>query len=154
MFLQGVCIEYNGEAKCDCPAPYAGPQCGDASEVADFMLNEINNNLGIGSFYLQSGKLQICGHSRNPKSAVISLTINVTLHRPRLEALMRFVPDGAVSARDGPRHWSFHLPEYGIIQTLQGAYFSKRLREFLLRLGVTQPLGEKYALQSELYWMY
>ena len=45
MFLQGVCIEYNGEAKCDCPAPYAGPQCGDASEVADFMLNEINNNL-------------------------------------------------------------------------------------------------------------
>ena len=43
--LQGVCIEYNGEAKCDCPAPYAGPQCLDASEVADFMLNEINNNL-------------------------------------------------------------------------------------------------------------
>ena len=43
--LQGVCIEYNGEAKCDCPAPYAGPQCRDASEVADFMLNEINNNL-------------------------------------------------------------------------------------------------------------
>ena len=45
--LQGVCIEYNGEAKCDCPAPYAGPQCMDASEVADFMLNEINNNLAM-----------------------------------------------------------------------------------------------------------
>ena len=48
--LQGVCIEYQGEAKCDCPAPYAGAQCTDASEVADFMLNEINNNnLGLVS---------------------------------------------------------------------------------------------------------
>ena len=48
--MQGVCIEYQGEAKCDCPAPYAGAQCTDASEVADFMLNEINNNnLGLVS---------------------------------------------------------------------------------------------------------
>lgn len=40
--LQGVCIEYNGEAKCDCPAPYFGVQCTDASEIADFQMNEIN----------------------------------------------------------------------------------------------------------------
>ena len=38
-------VESNGEARCDCPPPYVGAQCLDASEVADFMLNKIHNNL-------------------------------------------------------------------------------------------------------------
>ena len=38
-------MEFNGEAKCECPPPYVGVQCADASELADFMLDEINNNL-------------------------------------------------------------------------------------------------------------
>lgn len=45
--LQGVCVEENGEAKCECPVPYSGVQCEDASEIADFMLDEINNNLAM-----------------------------------------------------------------------------------------------------------
>ena len=38
-------MEAEGEARCDCPPPYVGAQCLDASEVADFMLNKIHNNL-------------------------------------------------------------------------------------------------------------
>ena len=68
MFLQGVCIEYNGEAKCDCPAPYAGPQCGDASEVADFMLNEINNNLASANSNNNNNNNMVMGEAEEGSS--------------------------------------------------------------------------------------
>ena len=41
-YFQGVCIEINGEAQCECAAPYFGVQCTEASEVADFQMHEIN----------------------------------------------------------------------------------------------------------------